>query len=129
MQIQLESHHEQQQCDTQLSQQIDLVVCRYPAEYGWPHQDAYRDEGDDQWLPQPYTNGADDGGQHQQHRHFSKDIAKYGSHDSVTHLDSPLRPSSVLIDRGNKERWAYLNSNYVFNRGHLVFQHRRTAEV
>ena len=46
-----------------------------------------------------------------------------------TFLDSPLRPLRFRFTGANKERWTYLDSNHAFNRGHLVFQHRRIAEV
>jgi hypothetical protein len=85
VQIQFESHHEQQQRNAQFGQQIDLVICGDPAEYRWSHQDAYRDEGDDQRLAQPHTDSADDGRHQQQHCYFGKDVAKDRGHDSVTH--------------------------------------------
>jgi hypothetical protein len=97
MKIQLESHHEQQQRDAQFSQKVDLIICRHPAEDRRTHQDAYGDEGDNQWLAQTHANGADDGCHQQQHCHFSKDITEYRIHDSVTLAVSTLASLPVPV--------------------------------
>jgi len=58
VQVQLQSHREQQHRDTHLRQQVDLVVGRDQPEAGRAHRDAHDDVGDQHRLAQPHEDGA-----------------------------------------------------------------------
>ena len=77
MEVELEAYHEQQQRNADAREQFNLFVPGDETDPGRSDQNAHRNEGDDQRLPQPRPDGADDGGGQERQRDFGKRISKW----------------------------------------------------
>ena len=89
LKIELEADHEQQQRNADARKQLNLFVLRDQTDAGRADQDADRNEGDDQRLPQVCADSADDGGGQERQRDFGERIS--GWHG--LRLTTPIEPT------------------------------------
>ena len=96
----LQADHEQQQRDADAREQLNLFVLRDETDAGRADQDADRDEGDDQRLPQPCADSADDGGGQERQRDFGERISGWHGLRLTTPVQPTLsRPDTVTSIR------------------------------
>jgi hypothetical protein len=81
VEVELQADEEQQDRDTQMRQQLDLIDAARPTGADRTDQDAHPDEGDDQGLPQPIGDQSDDGRDREDRRQKSEFCA---SHEPIT---------------------------------------------
>jgi len=98
--IELQADDEQEQRDTDLGQQIDLIRGGHPAESGGPLEDAHEDEGDDQRLAQPERQRAEQRRGQQDGRNLSKSAFEHASSARDSPDQAALGSESHLAQYG-----------------------------
>ena len=90
MQIQLQADHEEQDRDTDLGQQVDLVMSGDKTQHRRSDDDADHDVGNQHGLTQPQRQGAGKGADQQKQREFG---------ECVTHSEPPRPRRACLAER------------------------------